>query len=218
MLKLRAFIVFALVLAGLQVRNASAVSVYDNFGPGDTYDTGAGWPVVGPTNGFTLEAAMRFAPSGNYSFVAADLAAGLVSGTNSITVTLASDNSGAPGAAIETFHFDNAMGAFGDANPPLQADSVTHPTLDSGVTYWLVASATGDTYAIWNDSLSDTSGAASQNLSDGLGWSFYPGETTGAFRITAVPEPASLGLFGAGMLAAIGLHLARKRRSAKLSD
>jgi hypothetical protein len=146
------------------------------------------------------------------------LAVSLDSGTNSLDVTLAADNSGAPGAAIETFHFDNAMGAFGDANPPLQADSVTHPTLDSGVTYWLVASATGDTYAIWNDSLSDTSGAASQNLSDGLGWSFYPGETTGAFRITAVPEPASLGLFGAGMLAAIGLHLARKRRSAKLSD
>jgi hypothetical protein len=219
MLKLRAFIVFALVLAGLQVRNASAVSVYDNFGPGDTYDTGAGWPVVGPTNGFTLEAAMRFAPSGNYSFVAADLAAGLVSGTNSITVTLASDNSGAPGAAIETFQLNNDMGTFGVANAPLEADSVTHPILDSGVTYWLVASATGDTYAIWNDSLSDTSGGSGNA---GTGWSFQSGNPTAAFSITGaaltpVPEPGSIALFGTGMLAAIGFHLARKRRSAKLS-
>jgi len=222
-MKLRAFIVLALVLAGLQVRNSLAVSVYDNFGAGDTYDTGAGWAVTGPSSilgsGFNYEAAMRFVPNEKYSFVSADLAVSLDSGTNSLDVTLAADNSGAPGAAIETFQLNNDMGTFGVANAPLEADSVTHPILDSGVTYWLVASATGDTYAIWNDSLSDTSGGSGNA---GTGWSFQSGNPTAAFSITGaaltpVPEPGSIALFGTGMLAAIGFHLARKRRSAKLS-
>jgi hypothetical protein len=219
MLKLRTVIVLALVLAGLQVRNSSAVSVFDNFGPGNTYDTFAGWTVAGPAEGFQ-EDAMSFVSSGNYSFVAADLAVGLLSGTNSLDVALAADSSGAPGAVLETFHFSNAMGTFGDANAPLEADSVTHPMLNSGVRYWLVASATGDTFAVWNNSLSDFSGGS---FNDGTGWSFISDNPKAAFSITGaalspVPEPATISLFGTGMLATVGLYLARKRRAAKISD
>jgi hypothetical protein len=229
--KLRMLIVFVLVLAGLQVRNSAAapISVYDNFGTGDAYDTSEGWAVTGPTATFSnrfnnIEAAMSFSPSQDCSLFAVALAVSLSgSGTNSITVTLADNDSGVPGAAIETFQFDGAMGQFNNDNTPLQADSVANPILDSDQTYWLVVSATGDTYAYWNDSLSDTSGGANQNLSNapsGWNWSFYSGDTTAAFSITGTalapaPEPASIAFFSTGTLAVIGFYLARKRRSAK---
>jgi hypothetical protein len=223
MLKLRAFIVFALVLAGLQVRNASAISVYNNFGPGDTYSLTGSWFVAGPTSivGANVEVAMSFVPSEDCTFVAADLAVSLDMGTNSLHVTLAADNSGAPGATIETFLFNDAMGPSGIANPPLQADSVTNPILDAGDTYWLVASTTGDTLALWGDSLS--SSGANGGVQNYAGtWYSYPDNPTAAFSITGaeftpVPEPASIALFGAGMLAAIGFHIVRKRQSAKRS-
>jgi hypothetical protein len=229
MRKLCAVIVFALAFAGLQVRNSAAATVIvaGNFVNGDTYDTSEGWEVTGPSSllgsfGYNYEVAMSFEPSQDCTLVAADLAVSYNSGTNSLgslDVTLMDNNSGVPGATtLDTFTLNTEMGPIGDANAPLQAVPATSLTLDVNDTYWLVVSATSDTYAIWNDSLSDTSGGAHQNLSD-PGWSFYPDTSTAAFSITGTPapEPASIVFFSTGTLAVIGFYLARKRQSAKCS-
>jgi len=217
MLKLRAVIVFAVVLAGLQVRSASATTVYDNFGPGNTYNEFQYWTVAGSSYS---KAAMPFelSVSGHYSFVEADLAVSLISGANSITVALADDNSGAPGATVEYLK----LGPPGSSpfNASLLADPVTPTILDSGVRYWLVVSATGDTQAHWYYNTTGYSGGSQELLGTQV---WIPGAyPTGAFsitgtKITAVAEPASITLFSTGILAVIGFHVARKRQSAKRS-
>jgi hypothetical protein len=221
MLKWHGVVVLALVVAGLQAGNASAISVYDNFAAGNTYNAFGGWIVSGPSfSGGAFADAMPFTPSGSYSFVSADVAASLVGGTNSIIITLAANNSGAPGATIESLTVSGEMGAFGVENAPVEADSATHPILDSGVEYWLVLSAAGNTDAVWNYDSTGANGGSQKH--DGLAWSFNSGNAAGAFSIngaplTPVPEPASIALFASGMLAAVGLRAARKRQAGKRS-
>ena len=62
----------------------------------------------------------------------------LIAGTNSLTMAIAADNGGTPGAILETFTFVNQMGAFGSQNAPLTATSVLNPLLTAGTNYWIL--------------------------------------------------------------------------------
>jgi hypothetical protein len=225
MLKLRALVVFSFVLAALQIRTSSADTVYSDFTTGNpTYNLSAGWNLSGSSNPISFEDAMSFTPTADYSFVAADLAVSLISGTNSLTVTINADVSNLPGTVLDTLTLTSSMGPFGSNNPLLVADPETPLTLHSGVTYWLVVSATDSTYASWNDNNSPSDIYDGWQNRNGAGWVELTGSAnpTAAFSIIgtevkAVPEPASIALFGTGMLSVIGLHLMRKRQAAKRS-
>ncbi|MGD0387946.1 MAG: choice-of-anchor R domain-containing protein [Tepidisphaeraceae bacterium] len=124
---------------------ASADVIYDSY-PKNT-DTSYDVRSVGLT--LPQAVAEQFTPSANYSFSSAKLALFLVSGTNDFTVSLddASGPGGTPGTALETF---TNVAATPDQTTDLVLDSVAHPELLSGDTYYLVAIAVGsDTDGGW---------------------------------------------------------------------
>jgi hypothetical protein len=198
------------------VSQARADIIFNNFGPGDTYNIGFGYTIAGSTvipPGFVQGDGFAITPAATFELDQIRLAAGHITGPNQINVTLRADAGGLPGAVLESFSFTN-LGAFGNANPPLVANSVLHPILQAGTRYWLIADpGNAATWDVWNfNSIGDTGPHA---LSAG-GGPFTDGNATrGAFEIlgTPVPEPSSLALFGLGSLGLAGWRLRRRHTS-----
>ncbi len=180
--------------------------VYSNFGPGDSYNSGAGWTIGHPD--LRMDQGHAFTPVSSFTLGQIDFALGLASGTNQAELWLMSDAGGEPGSVIESFSFTGTMGAFGDLNPPLSATSVLQPELLAGVQYWIIASApVEDTWAAWN--LNDQ-GATGLHASRQFGgaWALTSDDALGAFRIqdAAIPEPGTFLL----LLGGLGLLVCRR--------
>jgi hypothetical protein len=70
-----------------------------------------------------------------------EVAAGLVTGTNQLTISLQDDSYGDPGLVLESFTINNAMPYLGDTNFSghlVKITSVLHPLLTAGYQYWVV--------------------------------------------------------------------------------
>jgi hypothetical protein len=163
---------------------STADVIFNNFGPGDTYQTDWGWTLsLGSPIGADFDQGDPFKPSGiDFYLDNIELAVGLVLGPNELDVWLMSDNSNKPGTIIESFHFSGAMGTFGEFNPPLSMNSVFHPLLEENTQYWLIASTTGpDEWAAWNwNSIGETGTHA---LRQDLGpWNIYTDTQGGRFE------------------------------------
>ena len=145
-----AAVVLALTL-GAQPGRAGIV--YSTLGPKNSYDTSGGAVIGGPDSfeGF-FASGFSFSPSATVNLSRIDIAIGLITGANSFNLALraADGASGGPGTVLESLTVTGRMGLFGNNNPLIGLDSATHPLLQTGATYWLVATAGGDTVAGWN--------------------------------------------------------------------
>ena len=139
----------ALVVLGAADPSARADVIYDNFGVGDTYNTGTGWTIGAPQGQSFQEIGCPFTVSGTYTLNQVTVAAGFVTGANVYTVWLMDDAGGVPGNIIEEFDFAD-LGPFGQNNAPLVGVSALNPTLDDGSQYWLVCSTDPSTWSAWN--------------------------------------------------------------------
>ena len=142
--------------------------LFSNFGPGRTFNVFDYFPIVGQAQPYYASEAVQFVPTVTAPFWDARVPLLLFSGPNWVTVSLAADSSGLPGALIVSLDLAGAM--TGPHSPSIvTATPAYHPMLTAGTPYWLVVSTpTPGTNAGWawnpptvNDSASPTNFARS---------------------------------------------------------
>ena len=173
--------------------------VFDNFGPGNTFNTRIGWTETGPSSGigFASSQGEAFTPSATGQLSSIDIALTHVDGTNDAHLFL---SNGIPGVAgtttLETFTLVG-LPAFGSTGVATFS-SALQPLLSAGSTYFLYEVETGNEWNAWNENSIGETGAhiSSENNSAYSSTS----RTQGTFRVTIapaappVPEPGSIAL------------------------
>ncbi len=180
--------------------------IVSTFSPG--LDLGLGRTIGGP-GGTQIEIAVGFVPSFSGEVDSVKVAGFHATGPNDYLLWLASDNSGQPGSAIETFSGLSLSESGGEI---LTINSSLRPLLSMGSTYWVVMSAAnlGSTWGGWTLNDQSILGIASRSALTNYIWTDEPGSASPAFEVNAtaevvgpaaIPEPATLGLMFAGLAA-----------------
>jgi hypothetical protein len=207
-------VIHSLIIASFGVvGQAYGGVIFTNFNsdPDHLYDGSNAWEVDEGT-----KQAMPFVPLGNWDWVLTQIDVALQSdfGTDSAILTLNSDSAGQPGGVLAIWNLSRLPLLNHLADSCCLVDTVL-PTsspvlLSSGVQYWLVASAVGNTEAdAWM--FNDTGSTGGGSLFRFGTWSPNPLSTLGAFDVQGMaPESASLLMFSAGVLALGGLCIINK--------
>jgi hypothetical protein len=200
----------AVALAVASAATTRADIVFNNFGPGDTFGTTVGWGFGNP-NDVVSSMAFTVGAGTSYKLTEIDLAAGFISGTNSVTVSIRSDSGGTPGATLESWTIP-MTGQYGTLYPPEMVTSVLNPILAANQQYWVsLAPGAADAHGAW--SLNTTADQGPVYVTIGGNPSFSGTNFRGAFRVlgtpatgTPTPEPATLvpTLIGALVLTGYG--------------
>ena len=113
---------------------------------------------VGLRNKANLQWAVALKAYSTYTLTSIALPLAVVSSPGVMTLTLAADADGTPGAAIETF----GITGLNATEPTIYtATSVQHPRLDRDVQYWIVASTTNPTQVTWYNTVDSWSSSTS---------------------------------------------------------
>jgi len=201
--------------------NAAVVSLFDNYTLG--FQTSAGNTISGSNTGVSglsyQEVGQIFTPSQTAKLSEIDAPFGYVQGTNSITLSLYTDNSGNPGTQLEQWSI-TGLQAFSTGSTTMVVTSNITPQLNAGSDYWLVAApGASNTWAAWNLTQNSITGYEINSNPNNPNWITKSG-TSSAFAVYGtpvqnqnVPEPGILStLLGIGT-AGGGMFLRKFRKA-----
>ena len=187
------------------------VSVYDSFGPGNSYNTQVSAGIWGASYGYN-GVAFPFTPANSGYLDTVELAVCQYKGSGRANFFVAQSNSQYPypDTIMESYLNVYCPGTYGQYNPPLVLTSGSQPLLQAGTMYFVCAEPADSTSVVaWNENNLGLNGlVALEDAPWSWGWSTEP---TSAFQVTVipVPEPATSALALAGMGLLLG-HLSRK--------
>jgi hypothetical protein len=191
---------WAFLLATSSVSRAD-ITLFTNFSAG-FYDTGNGNFLGNLGDGNLYAEADSFQPTATGNLSSLDIALSCLFGCpDAVTVIVAQNSGGLPGAVLETFSAaGGSLPAFGGA--PVVLNSVLYPLLTSGTEYWVKVTADNNDSVAWGLNSTNDSSVAYLSQDGGTTWDTTSAATPGALQVNgAVPEPSAVILLGTIMLA-----------------
>jgi len=191
----RCWSLFAAAVVWATAGPAGAFTIYDNFGPGDSFSSAA------YSLGFDIRnAAVSFeVGASDIPFILDSIEVALQGsgGGEGIDVKLALDDAGQPGAVLETA----SLYIFG--TPSIRTASFSGATLiDTPGTYWVWLEMTSGSNFSWLHNDQGVLGSYVYSDDAGSSWDpWSPPATEPAFRVNAVPEPSTALLLAFGLMA-----------------
>jgi uncharacterized protein (TIGR03437 family) len=202
-------VVVVAAVAGLPIESRGQ-TLFSTFGPAETFNTALPGPSVGAgvLGGFPVAdggiiLAAAFTPSASGYLSRVDLGMEYkydpvkASGPANLDVTIAADQAGLPGAAIETIHLTDALGSIANAMGIVSANSAIQPFLQAGVQYWVVVAPPDPRNTVFQWLLTAQPNVKGLSIDKGsnVPWQGRPAyETALAFGVygiqSAGPEPA----------------------------
>ena len=194
---------------------ASSVLIYNTLGPGNDYQCCIGYTISGPasTPGWIIQG-NQFTALASATVSEIDVALGYEAGlVSDATVSLWTDSGGLPGVMLGSWGVTN-LPAFGTCCAVASITGLGGPVLVAGSPYFLVLSASGDTWDAWNWNSQGFIGTDVFTFDGGVTWVEDDLVVMGGAVIIGTasvptPEPMTCILLGTGIL---GLSGAVRRR------
>ncbi|HEX4080180.1 MAG TPA: choice-of-anchor R domain-containing protein [Rhizomicrobium sp.] len=147
--------------------NAGLVTIFDNIGkkyPDGTYWCCTGNTMLGP-NGLPGNSewwlGAAFTPSANHTVTRIEVAASIVQGTNSMTLSIANDSGGVPGEVIKSWVIKN-LPPLGSCCVVMVQDDKAGVPVTAGTQYWITLTTDtkeADTWSTWEYNDTDQTAA-----------------------------------------------------------